>query len=177
MQNELIQLLQSFHINKDTSLLSEALNLVNNLSIDLSGSDAEQKLERIQKLRSYFEVFNAIKAELIPEFDFTQLPPMSTSPPPVTGLPSGVDPENITDPVLKAEYESSIFKDQNKRQRFAMQKALVRIRRKTIQNIEEFFNNVYSDFNLAKNELTDLSGLGLDIKIKYKQGLWRWIEK
>jgi hypothetical protein len=82
------------------------------------------------------------------------LPSVSVAPPKITGLPSGVAPEEISDPKLRREYERAIKENQMKAQRLSEMRQLAVMRRGVQKYMPIYLAEAYSHPPAAIHELT-----------------------
>ena len=100
-------------------------------------------------------------------WDPNDLPVSNVVPPPATGLPSGIAPEAIQDPKLRAEYEAAIEANRQKAERYAQQNALRKWLERYPKRTEEFIVQAYSIAPCNNDELAQyLEEYKLDEKTK-----------
>jgi hypothetical protein len=113
-KDKMEELLRRFDQNDDINALTAALDLADSMDLEPRAPKADVLAFRTEKARLLLTVFNHIDAKLIPDFDFEDLPLMTTAPPPETGLPAGVNSKSIADPSMRARYEKEIAANQTK---------------------------------------------------------------
>ena len=79
-----------------------------------------------------------------PNWDLNDLPVSNVTPPLATGLPSGVAPESIKDPNLRAEYEASIENNRKKNEKYSRQYRLYKWLKKFPRYAETYIIRAYS---------------------------------
>lgn len=102
------------------------------------------------RLHAWKRLIGAIEAT----WDPNDLPLINVTPPPATGLPSGVAPEAIKDPKLRAEYEAAIQKNSEKAQRYREQYTLRKWLRRFPKRAEEYIVRAYCKPPFNVEELT-----------------------
>jgi hypothetical protein len=148
-------LLQRFSQHDDVAALSDAVDLIDGLQPDPKAPAGAPPF-REEKLHLILTVFNAIDAKRIPDFDFEKLPPMTSVPPPETGLPAGVDPGAIQDPKLRALYEKEIASDQAKVKLYGLQVKLREVDGACAEAMERHVSATYFRSSVAElDQLVD----------------------
>jgi hypothetical protein len=95
------------------------------------------------------------------------LSPNAVTPPAATGLPGGVDPNAIADPVLRAEYEQALAANQRKIEAYNEQYKLHKWLKRYPKRAEEYIVQAYSVAPYNNEELTSLlNKYGLDDETK-----------
>jgi hypothetical protein len=102
---------------------------------------AQQRREDVQvRLHAWKRLLDTID----PNWDPNDLPLSNVVPPSATGFPSGVAPEAIKDPKLRAEYEAAIQKNEQKAERYGEQYRLRRWLKPFPKRAEEYIIQAYS---------------------------------
>lgn len=97
--------LETFRSHHDVEAVYRAIGQM--LRIENVIAPVKQRAPVRDKFSLWLIIFDAIDGELVPDIDSTSLT-LNVVPPLETGLPSGVSPATIKDPILRAEYESAI---------------------------------------------------------------------
>ncbi|NVM79801.1 hypothetical protein FHW83_005643 [Duganella sp. SG902] len=106
------QLIRAFRATQDTNAIAEAISLADQLSAD-----------RSSKVRPLWqEIIRALDAEIIPGFDTADVPLLNVAPPPESGLPAGVAPDSVEDPVMRAAYKKALAENALRLQRYRYQR-------------------------------------------------------
>ena len=158
IRHQVIHLLKLFKDENDLESLSEASRLVHDMQAEENNLSLEKHAFRNEKMSLYLMIINELDSKLIPEFDFNDLPLLSVSPPPESGLPAGVAPSSINDPKLKAEYEKKLRENSNKLNRYTFQKKLMKINQRVTEQIKRYMNSEFSSTNqdvMILNRLID----------------------
>lgn len=90
------------------------------------------------KLTLWFAIFDAMDAEVAPDFDPDDLPELTVAPPLETGLPAGVAPSSIKDSAVRKKYEDALAANDLKNQRFSYQYALLQENQRAESDVEKF---------------------------------------
>jgi hypothetical protein len=100
------------------------------------------------KLHAWKRLIEAID----PKWDPNDLPINNVVPPLATGLPSGIAPESIKDPKLRAEYKAAIEKNRKKAERYNEQYRLRDWLKRFPKRAEDYIVDAYSKppFNLEE---------------------------
>jgi hypothetical protein len=144
IQQRVAKHLAAFKENHNPDDLAEATDLLDTLQPETSASPAQRQRFRTEKLQLELGLLGQIDSSLDPTFNFNSPPSLNVSPPPETGLPSGVDPASIADPRLRAEYEQEIKANQQKTQKYAFQMKLHQLDRRVTAQIETHLAITYS---------------------------------
>lgn len=110
---------------------------------------AQQRKQDVNvRLHAWKRLIDAID----PTWDPNDLPVSNVVPPLATGLPSGVAPEAIKDPKLRAEYEAAIEKNRQKAERYNEQYSLRKWQKRFPKVAERYIVRAYSKppFNLEE---------------------------
>jgi hypothetical protein len=128
--------------------LETELELIGHVMTDMVTSRAPKNQEWAQIRKKDVEVrFHAWKRLLDaidPNWDPNDLPSLNISPPVATGLPSGVGPEAIKDPNLRAEYEAAIEKNRLKAERYSQESRLRTWLKRFPSRAEKYIVDAYS---------------------------------
>ncbi len=153
LEQELQALFDDFAEHGEPGRLRQALDLVEDSSVEPNATKPEFIAFRAEKFVQLLRVVNHADARIIPGFDLEALPPMTAAPPPESGMPAGVDPQGIQDPKMKAQYEQSIAENQSEREQFALQSKLHAIQRDCVEAISDHVSESYSDAPQHTEEL------------------------
>lgn len=156
VRHQVTDLLKAFRTNNDPNSLTQASNLLESMEASTASNGADFKTIRAEKLTLLLDILNQIDGKRIVNFDFEDLPTMSVSPPPETGLPSGVDPAEIKDPAAKAKYERAVTENQQKAARYALQKKLAKLDLRVTGQAEGLISDAYTGSAADLAELNDL---------------------
>jgi len=99
---------------------------------------------RRQKARRWVDAWKRLNDAIDKDWDPEDLPEESVAPPDATRLPSGVAPEEIDDPKLRAEYEAAIKANRQKNEEYKKQLRLRRLKKRFSPKIEKFLVTAYS---------------------------------
>lgn len=131
--DQAMQQLAAFKKTHDVSSLSTAISLADAMpSIVLSAPPAKDKLAL------WFAIFDAMDAEIAPDFNPDDLPELTVAPPLEAGLPAGVAPASIKDPAVRKKYEDTLAANGLKNQRFSYQYALLQENLRAESDVEKF---------------------------------------
>jgi hypothetical protein len=144
LEEEIAGRLKAFQSEEDLDALSDASDLIESMDVETAVLPSEKIKFRREKLRLQMSVLNRIDERLDPDFDFDNVPSLTSSPPPELGLPAGVDPSSIKDPQARAKYEKEVAANQQKAARYAYQKRLYKLDRQATERTEEHIGNTYS---------------------------------
>lgn len=144
IQQQIADRLKVFQQTNNFEALSDAVELVESLNASVKQASDERHRIRAEKLKLWFVILNHIDAKLAPDFDPENVPELSVTPPPETGLPAGVDPGSITNPRLKAKYEEAIKANQKKAEDYRLQKYLRRHEHDIEEQTEAYISTAYS---------------------------------
>jgi hypothetical protein len=144
-----------------------ALPLITFLQVDvdtLEGSISKEGHRR-EKVLLWFRGWQRLDGEIDKNFDVNDAPRGNISPPPNTGLPSGVAPSAIKDPKLRREYEIALAKNAEKTQYFHRQYKLRQLNQSFPKQAEQNIVSAYSKGHFDLEELkrfleTYISNLG-----------------
>ena len=97
------KLLDEFEQKNDIEALKKAIELVELDDLGPPASREEIDAFRAAKLRAVLTFYNRIEPKMIAGFNPEELPSMTATPPEEAGLPSGVAPEAIKDPLVRGK--------------------------------------------------------------------------
>jgi hypothetical protein len=86
--------------------------------------------------------------------DFHDLPQENIRPPAGTGLPAGAPPSAIQDPILRAQYEDAIARNDSKAERFRLRRSLERLQPLFSTAASDYISAAYS---IAPPDLEELN--------------------
>jgi len=114
------------------------------------GEDFAQRRKKDVQIR--FHAWKRLIDAIDPKWDPNDLPLMNVPTPRASGQPSGVVPEAIKDPKLRAEYEAAIEKNRQKAERYIRQNGLRKWLKRFPRNAEPYIIQAYSKppFNLEE---------------------------
>ena len=136
--------------------LEMELELVGHVMSDMvipsapKGQEWAQQRKTDMKVR--FHAWKRLTDAIDPNWDPNDKPFRSIVPPVATGLPSGIAPESIKDPTLRAEYEAAIQRNREKIKRYTEQIRLREWLKRFKRTQERYVIRAYSKppFNLAE---------------------------
>jgi hypothetical protein len=137
-------LLDELDVSPDPDSLVRALEVIERMQPGGDMSAEEVRTFREEKLALLLDVLNHIDRELVSDFDFDAIPPLSIAPPPETGLPAGVDPRAIADPTMRARYWAAIRANQTRVAQYQLQYRLKRIEQDCLDVIETHVRTTFS---------------------------------
>ncbi|MHC4444284.1 MAG: hypothetical protein ACYTF1_17755 [Planctomycetota bacterium] len=116
------------------------------------GDDFAQRRKKDVEIRLH--AWKRLLDAIDPKWDPDERLISNIVPPAATGLPSGVDPAAIKDPVLRAEYEAAIKKNSEKNEKWGAQYKLSKWLKRYPKRAEEYIVRAYSKppFNLKELE-------------------------
>lgn len=132
------------------------LELIEHVMTDMATPRAPKDQEWAQQRRKDVEIRLHAWKRLIDAIDTiwdpNDLPVSNVVPPLSTGLPSGVAPEAIKDPKLRAKYEAAIEENRQKAERYGEQYKLRKWLKRFPQGAERYIIQAYSkpQFNLEE---------------------------
>jgi hypothetical protein len=114
------------------------------------GEDFAQRRKKDVEVR--FHAWKRLIDAIDPAWDPNDLPSINVPTPLASGQPSGVVPEAIKDPKLRAEYEAAIEKNRQKAERYNEQYSLRKWLKMFPRNAEPYIIQAYSNppFNLEE---------------------------
>lgn len=101
--------------------------------------------ERSAKAQLWLHAWGQLERDINRSFNFNDHPFLNIAPPSDTGLPAGVSPEAIKDPLLRARYEAAIAENTRKTIEFNRQFELKYLDGILPKNAEEYLVKVYSE--------------------------------
>jgi len=105
----------------------------------------------------WFASLARLHSEILPDFDFEDMPLMHVSPPSGAKVSAGASPESIRDPKLRAEYEASIKANDEKGAKYDKQFLLQRLKTSLGPLIEKRIVIAYSTDPANLEEFNELS--------------------
>lgn len=99
---------------------------------------------RRQKTGRWLDAWKRLQQGIDKNWDPEDLPYRNLAPPRATGLPSGVAPEAIKDPKLRAEYEAALETNRQKNEEYKRQSRLRKLKKRFTSKIEKFIVTAYS---------------------------------
>ncbi|MYM87597.1 hypothetical protein GTP91_10440 [Rugamonas sp. FT82W] len=136
--DQAMQQLAVFKKTHDVTPLSTAISLADAMpGIVLPAPPAGLPPAK-DKLALWFAIFDAMDAEIAPDFNPDDLPELTVAPPLETGLPAGVAPSAIKDPAVRKKYEDALAANDLKNQRFSYQYALLQENQRAESDVEKF---------------------------------------
>ena len=114
------------------------------------GEDFAQRRKKDVQIR--FHAWKRLIDAIDPNWDPNQTPFDNIVPPEATGLPSGIAPEAIKDPKLRAEYEAAIKRNRENAERYGEQYGLRKWLKRFPRSAERYIIMAYSrpPFNLPQ---------------------------
>lgn len=97
-----------------------------------------------------------ISASLDKDFDTDDKPFINLAPPRETGLPSGVAPKAIKDPILRKKYEQAIADNAKKAKYYSEQSQLRMLDKHFSEKAERYLREIYTRPPVALDELVQL---------------------
>lgn len=134
--------------NRNSISIPLELQLVGHVATRMSGPGAPKGEAFAECRRKDVEVrlhaWKRLTDALVPNWDPNDTPVINVVPPAATGLPGGIAPEAIKDPVLRAQYERAIESNRQKAEKYNQQHKL-RLWLKTFpKNAEDYLIQAYS---------------------------------
>ena len=143
-------------------------DIVRFLSLDLAPRFAtgdvasEWAKERRAKAKLWLHALRRIEQQTDVNFDFNDRAYLNVSPPEETGLPTGVGPEAVKDPRLRAQFEAAIKANAEKIRKNNQQFEMRHLNQFFVPKAEEYLIRVYAKPPYALDELKKL----LDANLK-----------
>lgn len=109
--------------------------------------------QRRADVKAHLHAWKRMADTLDPNWNPSDLPSTSAPLPPGVDLPPGVAPESIKDPKLRAEYEASIEKNNQKARKYSEQYSLRNLQKSFLKHSEKYVVNAYSKPPLNADEL------------------------
>ena len=106
-------------------------------------------VDKKTKLKSLLFVLNIIDLKRDAKFDPNDMPLLNVAPPDGSGLDSGMDPDQIKDPILKKEYLDAIEKNHVKAENYNFQSGLISKREEVIQYVVSYVKRSFSSGEMA----------------------------
>lgn len=145
-----------YDIGKDMLLLRKAGEQLEQVDLFAGKSPAQRGEERLHLLSGWLAVITRIDAARNPKFAPDDPPATRVSPRNVPGQPAyppGVDPGQISDPQVRAEYEQAIAENKQKADRSQQHWDLQAIDMEVTQGIERFLKKFYTSSPADQHEL------------------------
>lgn len=149
-QSSLIQKYATLALEKSETIpLEIELPLLLHLQEDVDYSKGvvkgvEWSKQRSRITKSWLSAWQRLEKEIDKNFDFNDLPERNIAPPLSTGLPSGIAPEDVEDPKLRAEYEAALAKNKQKAQNYSRQVKLRELDKLFSPRVEQYIISAYS---------------------------------
>ena len=118
--------------------------------------------DRSDKAKLWLHALRRLEQETDINFDFSDRPYLNIPPPQETGLPSGVAPEAIKDPWLRAQYEAAIQANAEKARKYNHQFMMRHLNETFTRRAERYLIGTYAKPPFAVDELKRL----LDANLK-----------
>ena len=131
------QQLAVFKKTHDVPSLSTAISLASTMPGTVLPAPPVGRPPAKDKLSLWFAIFDAMDAEIDPDFNPDNVPELTVAPPPQAG-PAGMDPSNIKDPAVRKAYEEALAANDVKNQRFRYQYALLQEDLNAEAEVEKF---------------------------------------
>jgi len=77
-------------------------------------NDDDFAIQRKSITQKWLNAWSKLETDLDPNFNFDDVPMLNIAPPEASGMPAGVDPQEISDLALRAEYEKMIEENAQK---------------------------------------------------------------
>lgn len=139
--------LAEFEKTKQIPHLEKAFQIANFISSPIP--------PRQQKLRMWLKIMVSIDHNLDPSFNINDSARMNVSPP-GGAYRAGIDPKDVKDPAIRAEYEELIRKNKEKRERRHLQNGLRHINEQLMFAVERFVRKHYTSSAEDQKELDQL---------------------
>jgi len=149
-----------------TSLLNESLPGRSQRSdIERAGFDG-------RVAREISELYKGILEEVDKNFDWGKPIFMNVRPPAATGLPPGVEPEEIADPVLRAQYQKAIDENEERNELFKQQNAIKRHIADVVKRVSDWMKCQPKEaIPIVRQELIKADISADDIKLFIPEGI------
>jgi len=122
----------------------------------LRPQDAQWVRIRREDVQVRLHAWKRLLDAIDPNWDPNDIPAINLVPPVAAGLPSGVAPEAIKDPKLRAEYEAAIEKNSKKAVRYRRQSNMRKWLKRFPETTEEYIVAAYSTPPYNTDELKQL---------------------
>jgi hypothetical protein len=122
----------------------------------LGKMDESEKEQRTNRVTLWLRAWQRLDNEIDSEFDFDDRPKASVAPPPGASARAGVAPEEIKDPMLRAEYEAAIRENARKAEAYNWQYELRQLEQTFTGDAEQYIVEVYTKPPYDTEELEQL---------------------
>lgn len=150
--------LAQFAKSKELDHLQGAIEAME--GVDFSGSQkgSARIQARQETTKTWLSIVAAIDRQLDPHFDPNDVPAANIIPPKSgrVQLPSGVDPQAIPDPAVRAEYEAALEKNKEKAEQYLVQTRLRRMDLRVSSDVNRFFGSCYTSSPIDQREIEDI---------------------
>jgi hypothetical protein len=141
----------------DAGALEQIVPIVQHLRVGFGikyGVEVDEKLQQSRRanMRLYLRVFPRFAKEIIPDFDFKDVPSLNLSPP-GGGYPSGVAPESIKEPEIRKQYEAALKANSDKADKLNRQRALRDLEKSYLRSLEGNVGGAYGWFPVNHDEV------------------------
>jgi len=148
--------LSTFSQSKQPANVRTALDHLDNIPNANKAGKIDVEIRR-QKTQTALRILRAVQDAKDSSFNTNDLPNINTPPPPETGLPSGVSPQAIKDPKLRAQYETDIAANE-KRIAYSNQETTLRhLENEVYQRILNYLASSYPRNSESRAELSHLA--------------------
>jgi hypothetical protein len=106
------------------------------------------------RARRWLNALHRLDEAIGPDFDPDDVPVLGVAPP--RGLPSGVAPDGIDDPIVRRRYEAELEENQQKARRFAQRYRARQLRDEYEPRAVRYLANVFGASGADRAELTQL---------------------
>ena len=132
--------LAAFEKTKNVKELQNSLEAAEGLTVVGAGDERVEARRKIAKL--WLDILASIDRNLDPNFDPNNPPPERITPPSsgAVSYPSGIDPQSISDPAARAQYEAALAENRKKAAEYRLQSKLRRIDPTAIRDSQRFFS-------------------------------------
>ena len=131
-------------------------HVMTNTGLPFSPKEQELVQRRKKDIDIRLHAWKRLTDAVDPKWDPNDLPKINITPPPSTGLPSGIAPEAIQDPKLRAEYEKAIEQNEQKAKKYSEQYELHKWLKKYPDRAEKYIIQLYSAEPYDTEELKQL---------------------
>lgn len=114
---------------------------------------SERLTGRRRLLLGWSRVLHAINGIKDPKFDPDANPTSRTAPPP-PGYPSGVTPQSVGDPLVRARYEVAIAENEQKREQRKTQMLALSLEARAVQSAHRAVERLYTSSSADQKELS-----------------------
>ena len=107
-------------------------------------NDENFEIQRKSITQKWLNAWSKLETDLDPNFDFEDVPMLNIAPPEGSGMPAGVDPKEIGDPKLRAEYEQMIEENARKAANYQQQLGLRELAKNYRSSMLAYFSANYT---------------------------------